>query len=119
MYEQNSVRNPYSHLAKCLFKVSFDYKFNYVFLANICLQGSREALLNLYKRTISARTQQQQILMASHLPLPSIVIPTQKDSEVYDYVKMIIRKSLPLSIVEDDDYRVAFKHTSKFSKKLI
>ena len=32
---------------------------------------------------------------------------------------MIIRKNLPVSVVEDDDYRVAFKHTKRYSRSLI
>ena len=35
------------------------------------------------------------------------LLPTQKDIELYEMIDMIVRKNLPLSIVEDPDYRYA------------
>ena len=34
-----------------------------------------------------------------------IFVPTQKDVEIFEMISMIIRKNLPVSIVEDEDYR--------------
>ena len=85
-------------------------------------QGNKGALLELYKRTESAKSKsgQQQSSMSSYtVALPSILIPSVKDSEIYDWIKMIIRKNLPVLVVEDDEYRIVFKHTHKYSKKLI
>ena len=53
------------------------------------------------RRTISVRIQQTS--MDSHLLSPSVVTPTRKDTEVYNFVKMIIQKNLPLSVVEDEN----------------
>ena len=91
-----------------------------LFLIMFHLQSDKEALLELYRRSQTIKSHQSS--MASHLPPiagASILIPTKKDSEVYDFIKMIVRKNLPLSVVDDNDYRVAFKHQHKFSSKLI
>ena len=83
-------------------------------------QGDKEALLELYKRTESAKSGHQQSSMTSHaVSSPSILIPTIKDGEVYDWIKMIVRQNLPLSVVENDEYRIVFKHKKKYSRKLI
>ena len=56
--------------------------------------------------------------MSSHaVSLPSILIPSIKDSEIYDLIKMLIRENLPVSVVEDDKYRIVFKHTQKIFKE--
>ena len=81
-------------------------------------QGDKVALLEFYTMIESAKASQQPS-MTSNFSSPSILIPTKKDNEVYDWLKMIIRKNLPVSVVEDDDYRIAFKHTKKYSRKVI
>ena len=60
--------------------------------------------------------------MGSHFATENeanVLIPSQKDVEIYDFVKMIVKKNLPLSVVEDPDYRQVFKHTFKYSRALI
>ena len=61
-------------------------------------------------------------MMGSHFTAKNkanVLIPIQKDVEIYDFVKMIVKKNLPLSVVEDPDYRQVFKHTFKYSRALI
>ena len=64
-----------------------------------------------------------QTVMGEHMSSPvaseQIMIPTKKDNELYDFIKLIVKKNLPLSSVEDNDFRTSFKHKSKFSKKLV
>ena len=44
--------------------------------------------------------------MSSHLKTDvDIFVPTKKDVEIFEMISMIIRKNLPVSIVEDEDYR--------------
>ena len=44
--------------------------------------------------------------MSSHLKTDvDIIFPTQKDVEIFEMISMIIRKNLPVGIVEDEDYR--------------
>ena len=49
----------------------------------------------------------------------NVAIPSKKDGEVYDFIKLIVKKNLPLTICEDNDYRVTFKHSFKYSTQLI
>ena len=64
-----------------------------------------------------------QTVMGEHMSSPAVpetvMIPTKKDNELYDFVKLIVKKNLPLSSVEDADFRTSFKHKFKFSKKLV
>ena len=44
--------------------------------------------------------------MSPHLNSNEILFaPSQKDVEMFELISMIVRKNLPLSIVEDEDYR--------------
>ena len=44
--------------------------------------------------------------MSSHLKTDvDVFVPTQKDVEIFEMISMIIRKNLPVGIVEDEDYR--------------
>ena len=36
---------------------------------------------------------------------PHVFVPSEKDVEVFEWISMIVRKNLPISIVEDEDYR--------------
>ena len=45
--------------------------------------------------------------MSSHLKTDvDVFVPTQKDVEIFEMISMIIRKNLPVGIVEDEDYRL-------------
>ena len=43
--------------------------------------------------------------MSAHVFNEPVFVPSQKDVEVFELMSMIIRKNLPLAIVEDEDYR--------------
>ena len=79
-------KNPHSHLRSCL--------------AN----GDDDALQKIYERTLNRKTLQSK--MSPHLNSSEILFaPSQKDVEMFEFISMIVRKNLPLSIVEDEDYR--------------
>ena len=61
-------------------------------------------MLEIYHRTIDRKT--LQLKMSSHLKTDvDVFVPTQKDVEIFEMISMIIRKNLPVGIVEDEDYR--------------
>ena len=49
----------------------------------------------------------------------SVLIRSKKDVEIHDFIKMIVKKKLPLPIVEDPDYRQVFKHSFRYLRALI
>ena len=57
----------------------------------------------MYYRRVNRKTLQSK--MGKHLEAAQIFVPSKKDIEVFEIISMIIRKNLPLAIVEDDDYR--------------
>ena len=57
----------------------------------------------MYDRRVNRKTLQSK--MGKHLAAVPIFVPSKKDVEVFEIISMIIRKNLPLAIVEDDDYR--------------
>ena len=61
-------------------------------------------MLEIYYRTINRKTLQSK--MSSHLKTDvDVFVPTQKDVEIFEMISMILRKNLPVGIVEDEDYR--------------
>ena len=60
--------------------------------------------MELYYRTINQKTLQSK--MSSNLKTDvDVFVPTLKDVEIFEMISMIIRKNLPVGIVEDEDYR--------------
>ena len=57
----------------------------------------------MYYRRVNRKTLQSK--MGKHLETVPIFVPSKKDIEVFEIISMIIRKNLPVVIVEDDDYR--------------
>ena len=49
----------------------------------------------------------------------NVLIPSKKDVGIYNFIKMIVKKNLPLSVVEDPNYTQVFKHSFKYSRALI
>ena len=83
---KSGYKNPHSHLRSCI--------------AN----GDEDTLLQIYERTLTRKTLQSK--MSAHLNCDGIVFaPSQKDVEIFELISMIVRKNLPLSIVEDEDFR--------------
>ena len=66
-------------------------------------KGDEAALLQMYDKCLNRKTLQSK--MSKHLEQPAIFVPTKKDIEVFEFISMIIRKNLPVSIVEDNDFR--------------
>ena len=67
-------------------------------------KDDKDRLLEIYEQTLTRKTLQSK--MSPHLNSDEIVFaPSQKDVEIFEIISMIIRKNLPLSIVEDKYYR--------------
>ena len=99
---KSGYKNPHLHLRTCVAKVSF---IGIIFLAltSFIQQGDEGALLEMYRKTINRKTLQSK--MGSHVNRCSVFVPTKRDVEVFELISMVLRKNLPLSIVEDDDWR--------------
>ena len=99
---KSGYKNPHLHLRTCVAKVSF---IGIIFLAltSFISQGDEGALLEMYRKTVNRKTLQSK--MSSHMNSGSVFVPTKRDVEVFELISMVLRKNLPLSIVEDDDWR--------------
>ena len=60
-------------------------------------------LRKLYEETVTRKKRLRQSKMGGHVALD--ILPSQKDVELYEIVDMIVRKNLPLGIIEDPDFR--------------
>ncbi len=71
---------------------------------------------------ISAAGRKKMYSFSSLLPTKSpgaSIIRTKKDSELFDWVEMIVMKNWGACYVEDSLYRFKMKHDNKFSIKIL
>ena len=99
---KSGYKNPHLHLRTCVAKVSF-IGIIFLGLTSYIQQGDEGALLEMYRKTLHRKTLQSK--MSSHMNSGSVFVPTKRDVEVFELISMVLRKNLPLSIVEDDDWR--------------
>ena len=73
------------------------------------VQGDNVVLHKIYEQALRRKNNMSQTKMGAHISVSSTgedgFLPSQKDIELFEMIDMIIKKNLPLSIVEDTEFR--------------